>query len=87
MSAHNMLTKKCLWCAHKHLCVCKKTGHVNAWPGGCACQPQAACVKGKTYESKTPADVCGVAVAPLIVGLPVCGGLHGWRVICCLRNG
>ena len=40
---------------------------MDAWPGGCACQPQAACVKGETYESKTPADVCGVAVVPLIV--------------------
>lgn len=66
--------------------VCKKPGHVNAWPGGCACQPQAACVKGETYESKTPADVCGVAVVPLIVGCRFVAGCTagGLYVVCAM---
>lgn len=59
---------------------------MNAWPGGCACQPQAACVKGETYESKTPADVCGVAVVPLIVGCRFVAGCTagGLYVFCAM---
>lgn len=70
----------------------KKAWPRGARPGGCACQPQAACVKGETYESKTPADVCGVAVVPLIVGCTalcgrtVCGGctVGGLYVVCAM---
>lgn len=81
-------------CSQKSACgaristisVCKKTGHVGAWPDGCACQPQAACVKGETYESKTPADVWGVAVARLIAGSRFVAGCTagGLYIVCAM---